>query len=77
MAKEKIAESVGESMQRLGVQKVHVLYVHAPDKETPIVEQAEEFERQYELGRFEQVSADTYKCSDERDACIGIHDQSR
>lgn len=51
-----ISNSMSESVSRLKIGKVHTLYFHRPDPQTPIVEQAAEVHRLYLEGRFEQVS---------------------
>lgn len=50
-----IEKSFSESLSRLQVDKVHVLYFHRPDPQTPLVEQAAEIQRQYQKGRFAKV----------------------
>lgn len=50
-----ISDSISGSFARLNVDKVHVLYFHRPDPQTPIAEQAAEIHRQYLEGRFEKV----------------------
>lgn len=50
-----INKSMSESVSRLKMDKIHTLYFHRPDPQTPIVEQAAEIHRQYLEGRFEQV----------------------
>lgn len=51
----KIKESCAASLQRLKLQKVHVYYVHAPDYETPVAEQAKAMDELYREGKFEEV----------------------
>lgn len=47
-----IETSLSNSLNVLGVDKVNVLYCHAPDFETPTTEQARAFDEQYKKGRF-------------------------
>jgi aryl-alcohol dehydrogenase-like predicted oxidoreductase len=51
-----IEKSLSNSLKVLGVEKVNVLYCHAPDFTTPIAEQARAFNEHYKKGRFTYVS---------------------
>lgn len=53
-----IAQSLDESFERLKVQKVHTLYFHRSDPQTPIAEQAAEIHKQHQAGRFDKVNSD-------------------
>lgn len=55
-----IETSLNNSLDALGVDKVNVIYCHAPDFDTPIAEQARAFDEQYRKGRFTSV-------------CIALH----
>ena len=57
LSADKIEQSLSNSLDVLGVEKVNVLYCHAPDFQTPVAEQARAFNEQYKKGRF------TYVCS--------------
>lgn len=50
-----IGESIERSFQSLKTSKIDVLYCHAPDKQTPIADQAAAFDRHYREGKFEYV----------------------
>lgn len=50
-----IEKSLLNSLAALRVEKVNVLYCHAPDKSTPISEQARAFDEHYRKGRFTHV----------------------
>lgn len=52
-----ISNSMNESAARLKIDKVHTLYFHRPDPQTPIFDQAAEINRLYLEGHFEKVSA--------------------
>lgn len=52
---EAIDKSVLNSLAAMGVEKVHVLYCHAPDFKTPVAEQARAFDEHYKKGRFTHV----------------------
>lgn len=50
-----ISSSMGESVGRLKMDRVHTLYFHRPDPQTPVAEQAAEINRLYQEGRFEKI----------------------
>lgn len=52
---EAIETSLSNSLNAMGLEKVNVLYCHAPDFKTPIAEQAKSFNEQYKKGRFTYV----------------------
>lgn len=52
---ELIEESLSNSLTVLGLDKVNILYCHAPDKVTPLEVQAKAFDEQYRKGRFNHV----------------------
>ena len=52
---EAIEESSKLSLERLKIDKVNVLYCHAPDKTTPVEDQARGFNDAYQEGRFAAV----------------------
>jgi aflatoxin B1 aldehyde reductase len=56
LTKDAIRASVANSLKTLGVSKIGILYAHAPDNTTPLEEQAEAFNEQYEKGYCERVS---------------------
>ena len=53
-------KSLTTSLQRLGVDKVNVLYCHAPDFVTPIADQAQAFNDQFKRGRFAQLGVSNF-----------------
>jgi aryl-alcohol dehydrogenase-like predicted oxidoreductase len=59
---ENIEKSLLNSLDVLDVEKVNVLYCHAPDKKTPIAEQARAFDEHYREGRFTHVRICFSKC---------------
>ncbi|KAI0454659.1 Aldo/keto reductase [Xylaria acuta] len=52
LTKDNIPKSVDESLERLGLEKVNVLYAIGPDHETPLEEQAAAFDGVYRQGKF-------------------------
>jgi aflatoxin B1 aldehyde reductase len=56
LSRDAIRASVTNSLKTLGVSKIGILYAHAPDNTTPLEEQAEAFNEQYEKGYCEKVS---------------------
>ncbi|KAK0105021.1 hypothetical protein ONS95_004610 [Cadophora gregata] len=57
---EGIKWSLGESLRLLGVEKVNILYAHAPDTATPIEETAKGFDKQFRAGKFEKLGLSNY-----------------
>ncbi|KAJ8120183.1 hypothetical protein ONZ43_g3046 [Nemania bipapillata] len=55
LTNENIPKSVDESLQRLGVEKLNVLYAIGPDHETPLEEQAAAFDGVYRQGKFAKL----------------------
>lgn len=55
LSKEAVRSSVQNSLKTLGIEKISILYAHAPDNVTPLEEQAEAFNEQYENGYCEKV----------------------
>lgn len=50
--KEYITRSAGESLQKLGVKKLDIFYIHAPDTKTPFAETLEGVNEVYQKGTF-------------------------
>lgn len=55
-----IETSITKSLELLGVPKLGLLYVHAPDANTPLEETAAAFHEQYVAGRFELLGLCNY-----------------
>ncbi|KAF2688528.1 Aldo/keto reductase [Lentithecium fluviatile CBS 122367] len=55
LTEEAIEKSVAASLERLKTDKVNVFYCHAPDKSTPIADQAAAMDTQYKKGRFDRL----------------------
>ncbi|KAJ6150680.1 Aldo/keto reductase [Penicillium chermesinum] len=60
LRKEKMEESLRGSLKNLGVEKVNILYAHAPDKVVPIAEQAANFDSLYRAGLFTELGLCNY-----------------
>ncbi|MCJ1411353.1 hypothetical protein MMC19_005441 [Ptychographa xylographoides] len=58
--KEMIAESVEESLEALKVDKVHIEYLHAPDRETPFAETCEAINEAYKAGKLEKFGLSNF-----------------
>ncbi|ORY13749.1 aldehyde reductase [Clohesyomyces aquaticus] len=54
---EGVEKSVTQSLQSLKIPKINVLYTHAPDKKTPVSEQAIAFDKEYQKGHFTSLGA--------------------
>ncbi|RYC64483.1 hypothetical protein CHU98_g1716 [Xylaria longipes] len=55
LTRDNIPKSVDESLQRLGLEKVNVLYAIGPDYDTPLEEQAAAFDGVYRQGKFAKL----------------------
>jgi aflatoxin B1 aldehyde reductase len=55
LSRDAVRASVANSLKTLGVDKIGILYAHAPDNATPLEEQAEAFHEQFEKGYCEAV----------------------
>ena len=55
LSKEAIESSFKGSLERLGVDKVNILYCHRSDPTTPIKEQAAAFNHLFKQGKFNKV----------------------
>ena len=55
LSPEKIFSSARTSLQRMKVDKLNVLYAHAPDYATPVEEQAKAFDTLHREGVFDSV----------------------
>ncbi|KAH8883127.1 Aldo/keto reductase [Thozetella sp. PMI_491] len=60
LSKEAVRKSVKNSLKNLGVDKVGVLYAHIPDNVTPLEEQAEAFNEQYQAGYCEKIGISNF-----------------
>ncbi|KAE8156022.1 Aldo/keto reductase [Aspergillus tamarii] len=63
LRKEHMEESIRQSLESLGVKQVNTLYAHAPDKATPIAEQAANFDHFYKSGLFTSLGLCNYSPS--------------
>ncbi|PVH74887.1 putative aldo/keto reductase [Cadophora sp. DSE1049] len=52
--------SLGESLRLLGVEKVNILYAHAPDPSTSAEETARAFDKQFRAGKFKKLGLSNY-----------------
>ncbi|KAJ6115226.1 Aldo/keto reductase [Penicillium sp. IBT 16267x] len=60
LCKKNMNESIRKSLENLGVTKVNTLYAHAPDKLTPIADQAANFDELYRAGFFDNLGLCNY-----------------
>ena len=58
---EAIESSLSNSLEVMGIEKINVLYCHAPDHKTPIADQARAFDEQFKKGRFTHVRIDCHQ----------------
>ncbi|EME81971.1 uncharacterized protein MYCFIDRAFT_120395, partial [Pseudocercospora fijiensis CIRAD86] len=58
---DKIIKSSKDSLERLKIEKINVLYAHAPDSETPIKEQVRGFDEVFKAGGVNAVGVSNFK----------------
>ncbi|KZP01191.1 Aldo/keto reductase [Calocera viscosa TUFC12733] len=59
-APEKLRAQLAESLTALGPHKIRVLYLHAPDRKTPIEDTLRELNEMYKEGLFEEIGLSNY-----------------
>ena len=69
-----IATSVAESLAALGVEKVDIMYLHAPDRGTPFEETCRAMDAEWKKGKFARFGISNYR-ADEVEAIVGICDR--
>ncbi|MCJ1285984.1 hypothetical protein MMC26_005326 [Xylographa opegraphella] len=69
--KENIAESVRQSLSALKADKVHVEYLHMPDRSTPLEETCEAMNAAFVAGRFEKFGLSNFS-PDEVEQVVAI-----
>eukprot|EP00026_Physarum_polycephalum_P008228 Phypoly_transcript_08307.p1 GENE.Phypoly_transcript_08307~~Phypoly_transcript_08307.p1 ORF type:complete len:305 (+),score=48.92 Phypoly_transcript_08307:510-1424(+) len=57
---ENVAKSVAESLKELKTNKVHTLYLHAPERTTPFAETLAAINEEYKKGHFERFGLSNY-----------------
>ncbi|PLB50869.1 Aldo/keto reductase [Aspergillus steynii IBT 23096] len=60
LSNQNMEQSIHQSLESLGVKKIDTLYAHAPDKDTPIAEQAANFDHFYRAGLFAELGLCNY-----------------
>ncbi|KAI0882615.1 Aldo/keto reductase [Annulohypoxylon maeteangense] len=60
LSKEAVRKSVANSLEVLGVKKLGILYAHCPDLATPLAEQAEALNEQYQKGYCEKIGISNF-----------------
>jgi len=63
-APENVHASMKESLEILGTQKVHILYLHAPDRATPWEDTLRAINEIYQEGKFEKFGLSNYKAEE-------------
>lgn len=56
----KIEQSIKGSLEALRMEKVHIMYLHAPDRETPFEETCEAMDKAYRARKFEKFGISNY-----------------
>jgi len=59
-----VLKSVEESLHALGTKKVHILYLHAPDRDTPIEETLSAIDVVYKQGAFEKFGLSNFSAEE-------------
>lgn len=62
--KDNIIQSAKESLEKLGLKKVHIYYIHAPDDEVPLSETLAGINEVYKSGAFERFGLSNFKAED-------------
>ncbi|KAI2632260.1 Aldo/keto reductase [Hypoxylon sp. NC1633] len=60
LSREAVRKSVANSLAALGVEKLGILYAHAADEATPLAEQAEALNEQYQKGFCEKIGVSNF-----------------
>ncbi|MCJ1478363.1 hypothetical protein MMC13_007043 [Lambiella insularis] len=71
LSREKVAEGMRGSLEALKMQKVHIEYLHAPDRDTPIEETCEAIDKEYRAGRFEKFGLSNFS-PEEVEKCVEV-----
>jgi aflatoxin B1 aldehyde reductase len=61
LTREKIEESLKESLERLGVAKINILHIHRSDPQTPLEEQAAALDALYKEGKFAALGVSNFR----------------
>ncbi|KAH8814837.1 NADP-dependent oxidoreductase domain-containing protein [Xylogone sp. PMI_703] len=70
-AKDKIEQSVNDSLAALKVPQVHIEYLHHPDRQTPFEETLEAMNKAYKEGKFQKFGLSNYT-ADEVEKILSI-----
>lgn len=65
--RENIPKSLNESLAALKQKKVHILYLHAPDRTTPLEETLEAIDAEYKKGKFEKFGVSNFNAQEVED----------
>jgi len=61
---EGIARSIDGTLSALGVSKVHIYYLHMPDRSTPFEETCRAMNEAYQAGKFEKFGLSNYRADE-------------
>ena len=64
-----IAKSVNDSLAALQVSKVHIMYLHSPDRTTPFLETCRAMNTAYQEGKFERFGLSNYTAAEVEEIC--------
>ena len=60
LGKDSVRNQFTTSLSSLKVEKVHILYLHAPDHDTPLVETLTEINELHKEGKFEELGLSNF-----------------
>ena len=61
---EVIAESIDATLEGLGIPKVHIYYLHMPDRDTPFEETCRAMNDAYQAGKFEKFGLSNFRADE-------------
>ena len=71
-----VLSTLDESLTALGMKKIDLYYLHAPDRETPFEETLEAVNEAYQAGKFERFGISNFKV-DEVEAVVKIIEEKK
>ncbi|KAI5478104.1 Aflatoxin B1 aldehyde reductase member 2 [Pseudohyphozyma bogoriensis] len=69
LADDKITTSVNNSLANLDVKKVNILYLHGPDRTTPVLHILQQLDALYQEGKFTYLGLSNFSAEEVEDFC--------
>jgi aflatoxin B1 aldehyde reductase len=63
-SRDKIAESIHDSLEALNVSQVDIMYLHQPNRSVPFEETAEAMDKAYREGKFKRLGLSNYTAAE-------------